>query len=168
MPKLADAILAQHYTSVIKLAAREGGVSRPELIEKLGVTRIVADKLIENTKLVPGPKVGRTEFFKAPTDEAAATTPDAPELPQDAEAAVLVDDSNKAPLPTTVAAEPEPATPSPDDNDRPDDVAAEIDGQIVKVKEMLASDCSVIAKAQEKILLHQAMLTALLSRRMAL
>jgi len=175
MPKLADAILAQHYDSVIKLAAKNGGVSRMELMSGLGVSRIVADKLIDHAKLVPGVKVGRTEFFKAPldkTDLPPADHVDAPKLPDGATAGVLVDDSKKAPLPPPVAAEPEPvvaaATPPLADEDKPEDAAAEIDDQIVKVKELISGDCANAAKAHERLVLHQAMLSALLSRRMSL
>jgi hypothetical protein len=167
MPKLADAILAQHYDSVIKLAAKTGGVSRMELMSNLGVSRIVADKLIDKTKLVPGPKVGRTEFFVAATSAVAGTPVTAPALPEGAQAAVLVDDSKKAPLPPPVAAEPEPkvaAISEPEATKAPD-VKVEMDEQIVKVKEMISADCAALAKAQEKLAVHQAMLTSMLVRR---
>ena len=187
MPKLADAIFAQHYDSVVKLAARDNGVSRMELMSSLGVTRIVADKLIENTKLVPGPKIGRTEFFKV---AAIPATSAAPTLPTGATAGVLNDDSNKptvvglaatgalVTLGPPVAAPPvappvAPKTPPLDDDDKVEeeeepDVAAEIDEQIVAVKKLVASDCSELGKAHERLVLHQAMLTALLTRRVAL
>jgi len=176
MPKLADAILAQHYDSVIKLAAKNGGVSRMELMSGLGVTRIVADKLIEHAKLVPGPKVGRTEFFKVAANSDAPATP-TPTLPDGATAGVLIDDSNKPKLATpapvaVVAADPpvDPKTPPLDDDDKVEesDVAAEIDEQIVAVKKLVATDCAELGKAHERLVLHQAMLTALLTRRVAL
>jgi len=66
MPRLAEGIFAAHYDSAVKLAAAPGGVSRPDLIKKLGVTRLVAEKIIEKAGLVVGGKEGRTEFFVPP------------------------------------------------------------------------------------------------------
>jgi len=64
MPRLSEAAYAQHYDSVITMAKRKGGVSRPEIMELLAVSRVMADSLIDRCKLRKSKrKVGRTEFF---------------------------------------------------------------------------------------------------------
>ncbi len=64
MPRLSEAAYAQHYPCVVKLAKRKGGVSRPEIMEELSISRVMADTLIDRCKLRKSRrKVGRLEFF---------------------------------------------------------------------------------------------------------
>lgn len=58
-----EGIYAQYYTSVVKLAQKDGGVSRPQLIHALGISRTVADGLIARCKLRKSSTKGKTEFF---------------------------------------------------------------------------------------------------------
>lgn len=69
MPKMDAAIYAAHMDSVLKLAKRTSGVSRPQIINDLNVTRTVASGLIEKCNLVKIDGPGRTEFF---SEEVAA------------------------------------------------------------------------------------------------
>jgi hypothetical protein len=164
MPKVAEGIFTQYYDSAMKLAARETGVSRPELMKELGVGRVLADKLIEEAGLRPTTKVGRTEFFKLPDDAppvtVSASTPDpvsvtassALTLPEGALAAVIVNESA-------------PAAPLKKPVKEKDDVGEEIQSlnkQIVEVKKLIASDFAEMAKTQARLTGHQALLTALL------
>jgi len=70
MPRMDAAIYAAHMDNVLKLAQREGGVSRPQLISELNVTRSVASALIDKCGLALDHKDGRTEYF-TPTPVAA-------------------------------------------------------------------------------------------------
>ncbi len=74
MPRMDSAIYAAHMDSVLKLARRAEGVSRPQLIDDLNVTRVVASKLIEECRLVLDRTEGRTEYFKA-SDATPAAAP---------------------------------------------------------------------------------------------
>jgi hypothetical protein len=58
-----EGIYAQYYNSVIKMAQKEGGVSRPALMHALGISRTVADGLIGRCKLRHSRTDGKTEFF---------------------------------------------------------------------------------------------------------
>src|ERR1051326_1107277 len=58
-----EGIYQQYYTNVVKLAQRDGGVSRPELIHALGISRTMADGLIARCKLRHSGTKGKTEFF---------------------------------------------------------------------------------------------------------
>lgn len=75
MPRMDAAIYAAHMDNVLKLARREGGVSRPQIIEELNITRAVANGLIEKADLVLDRKEGRTEYFTAPTNGMAPAKP---------------------------------------------------------------------------------------------
>lgn len=165
MPRVAPNIFAQYYDSAIKLASRETGVSRPELMKKLDITRLMADRVIEQAGLKPVAKVGRTEFFKTPA-----------ELPPGVQAAVTVNNAaptkgkRKAaaaqqPAATPVTVPPPAVQPTPAPAE--DTVAEEIqslDKQIVEVRKLLAADFSERAKIDTRIAGHQALLTALLTQ----
>lgn len=64
MPGVVEGIYAQYYDSVIKLARRPSGVSRPELMRSLAVSRPIADRLIDECHLRRAKTEGRTDFFK--------------------------------------------------------------------------------------------------------
>ena len=150
MPRVAEGLYAQYYNSVLRLAARPTGVSRPELMDKLGMSRIIADRVIEKAGLVPAAVIGRTEFFKAPDG---------------VEAAVIVHPTppkQKKARGTPVQVPPPPPTP-----EKPDVVGEEIQGldkQIVEVRKMIAADCAEKAKVEARLMAHQSLLTALLSQ----
>lgn len=85
MPRLSEAAYAQHYPCVVKLAKRKGGVSRPEIMKELSLSRVMADSLIDRCKLRKSKrKVGRTEFFhtsrgtSAILEEAVNASPEKP------------------------------------------------------------------------------------------
>ena len=63
MPKVAEGVYAQYFDAVFGLATRDGGVSRPEIMEKTGVSRILADGIIDRLKLKRIRTEGRAEFF---------------------------------------------------------------------------------------------------------
>lgn len=65
MPGIAEGIYAQYVDSVIKMAKTTGGVSRPQIMEKLNVKRPEANALIGEAKLRRARTVGRTDFFVA-------------------------------------------------------------------------------------------------------
>lgn len=75
MPRLAADLYASYHDSVLKLAAKPGGVSRPQIMEALNVSRSVADTMIEKCDLQVERREGRTEFFVPP---GAAPPPPAP------------------------------------------------------------------------------------------
>lgn len=64
MPGVAEGIYAQYHDSVIKMAKSPGGVSRPQIMKGLAVTRPIADRLIDECKLRHAKTEGRTDFFK--------------------------------------------------------------------------------------------------------
>lgn len=162
--RVADNTYAKFFDSTIRLASRPTGVSRPELMDSLGISRIIADRLIEKVGLKPAEKVGRTEFFKAPS------------LPEGAQAAVVVHPTatsaskkGKAKgTPVTVPPTPaqQPEAPKP-----PVDAVGEeiqgLDRQIVEVRKLLAADFAERAKIDVRIAGHQALLTALLSQHLS-
>ena len=63
-------IAAQYYAKmqhmVLRMASRPGGVGRKEIMARLGVTRLAADRLISDLGLVHAQTIGRTEFFTLP------------------------------------------------------------------------------------------------------
>jgi hypothetical protein len=148
MPRIAEGLYAQYYDSVLKLAKRETGVSRPELMDKLGMSRIIADRVIEKVGLKPVAVVGRTEFFKTPD-----TIPPA----------VIVH--------STATSKPKKGKGTPvSAPEPPDSVGEEIQGldkQIVEVRKMIAADCAEKAKIESRLIAHQALLTALLSQHLS-
>lgn len=147
MPRIAENVFTQYYNSAVKLASRPNGVSRPELME-LGMSRIVADKVIERAGLDKTGKIGRTDFFK---------------LPEGADAAVVVH-------PTATGKKKSKGTPVTVPPTEPDEVGEEIqnlDKQIVEVRKLIAADYTEIAKIQTRLTGHQAMLTALITRHLA-
>ena len=77
MPRMAAHVYAAHQAITLKLASRDGGISRAQLADELNVSRAIAAGLIEKSGLELDHKDGRTEFFKAPN----GTTVETPETP---------------------------------------------------------------------------------------
>lgn len=153
--RVADTTYAQYFDSAIRLASRPTGVSRPELLKSLGVSRIIADRIIEKTGLKKVATVGRTDFFKTP------------ELPEGAQAAVVVHPTATSPS-KKAKSKGTPVTVPPVQPEPPKDEVAEeiqsLDKQIVEVRKLLAADFADRAKIEVRIASHQALLTALLTQ----
>lgn len=109
-----EAVYAQYYNSVVQLAQKTDadgrvGVSRPELIHALGISRTVADALIARCKLRRSRTEGKTEFYSLSrgsktvlkdakeTPVTDATTPSNPADPKGLVGAIVGDDQ---PAPT--------------------------------------------------------------------
>jgi hypothetical protein len=141
---MATHIYAAHMDRVLKMAAREGGVSRPQIMDELNVSRPVAVKLIAECKLEKGEKQGRTEFFttNGATPEPAAKA----ELPPEVEDAAVA----------------EPSPPSPPED--PDETIAQLDAEIVDTRDAMREACNKAAKAMQSWATNQAMVDALRER----
>lgn len=146
MPRLGADIYAAHMDNVLKLARRSEGVTRPQIIEKLNVTRAVANGLIKKAGLELARKDGRTEYFAAPTNGTAE-----PEVKQSRPSAVV-----------------ETATPtSTDSGGSEDDLLsqiAELDAQIVDTRNTLRDAAEKAGKALGEWATHQALVDALRQR----
>lgn len=145
MPRLGADIYAAHMDNLLKLARREGGVSRPEIISELNITRAVANGLIDKAGLTLDRKEGRTEYFSAPT----------------------ADDAPKADVKQS---KPEPAasvaTPVSDSTGEKDDLAeiAALDDQILDTRNALRAAAEKAGKALGEYATQQALVDALRQR----
>lgn len=153
MPRMGSEIYAAHMDRVLKLASRDGGVSRPQLIKELGVSRPVATKLIEKCGLEFDRKDGRTEYFSAPNGTGA--TPKAETLPE----VVEVKQSTPAAVQAAVV-------PTSDDTgtDEELDSLAELDEEIVETRNALREAAAKAGKALGEWATHQALVDALRQR----
>ena len=148
MPRMDAAIYAAHLDSVLKLASRDGGVSRPQIINELNVTRVIAGGLIDKAGLTLDRKEGRTEYFKQTN---GAATPEAVPEPvvakqsKPAVQAVAVPESTDA-----LAAE--------------EDDVAELDAQIMDTRTALREAAAKAGKALGTWATHQALVDALRER----
>ena len=149
MPRMDAAIYAAHLDNVLKLAARKGGVSRPQIINDLNVTRVVAGGLIEKAGLALDRKEGRTEYFKpngAPEPAAVAAEPELVAAKQSkAVRAVAVPVSTDA-----LAVE--------------EDTVAELDAQIMDTRGALREAAEKAGKSLGEWATHQALVDALRER----
>jgi hypothetical protein len=134
MPRMDAAIYAAHIDNVLKLAKREGGVSKPQIISELNVTRAVASGLVEKAGLTLDRKEGRTEYFAASENG----TPVAP-----------------APKQSKAPAVAEPTS---------DDLIAELDAQIVDTRGALREAAAKAGKALGEWATHSALVDALRER----
>jgi hypothetical protein len=141
------AIYAAHLDSVLKLASREGGVSRPQIINELNVTRVVAGGLIEKAGLTLVRKEGRTEYFKQSNGAAA------PKAEPEPVAA-------KQSKPAQAVAVPESTDALVED----EDVVAELDAQIMDTRSALREAAAKAGKALGQWATHQALVDALRER----
>lgn len=149
MPRMDAAIYAAHMDNVLKLARREGGVSRPQIIKELNITRAVANGLIEKAALELDRTEGRTDFFKAPDGiKPPETDPTKPEVKQS--------------KPETAAQAA--ATPSSDDTGQTDDKLAELaalDEQIFETREALVKAAKAAGEALGEYATKQALVDAM-------
>ena len=142
MPRMSSAIYAAHLDNVLKLAKRMGGVSRPQIINDLQVTRAIAGGLIEKAELSLDRTEGRTEFFTA--------EPKVEEVRQPAAKQSVV----------KAKATPESTDALIDD----DDHIAELDAQIIDTRDSLRVAAAKAGKALGEWATHQALVDALRER----
>jgi hypothetical protein len=119
MPRLATSIYAAHQASVLKMAAKEGGISRGEIADALNVSKSIATNIIKKCGLELDHKDGRTEYFKPSDGDASDDTSDAPET--------------ELPPAVKSAAVAGPEIIAEDD----DDIIAELDAEIVDTRNTL-------------------------------
>jgi hypothetical protein len=167
---MATEIYAAHLDNVLKMAARKEGVSRPQIIKDLNVSRPVANDLIKRAGLTLDRKEGKTEFF---VKSAAPETPEQQE--QRKAVAASVKQSKPTVEPSTVEPpvleEPEihssapelppevkaSAVPETTDTDmEPDlDKIAKLDAEIINVRNSLRAAATKVGKAAGEWVLHQ-------------
>lgn len=178
MPRLASNIYAAHQDNVLKLAAKKGGVSRPQIMEALNVSRAIADTMIERCDLKVDRREGRTEFFILPNAEpsVAAPLPPAPG-PQEPEVAPLAEKEDELPVSVKEAGvvEPNPldrlaAVVEPDET-----LVSALDREIAETRTALRGAAARAGQAMGEWATQQAMVDALreqiqslVSRRLAL
>jgi len=136
MPRMDAAIYAAHMDSVLKLARREGGVSRPDLIRELQVSRPVADGLIKKCGLELDRKKGRTEYFSSPNvtgPDVKASTPAEPVEP--------------APIPPEVKKVAVPVTDEIEPEELDLDVLADLDAKIIDTRNTIHKHAASAGKA---------------------
>jgi len=153
MPRMDAAIYAAHLDNVLKLAKRKEGVSRPEIISELNVTRAVANGLIEKCGLALDRKDGRTEYYTSNGE--AKPTPE----PEKVEAKVEAKQSKVA-APAQAAAVPE----STDAAAVSDDDVAELDAQILDTRDSMRKAAAAAGKALGEWATQQALVDALRER----
>lgn len=143
MPRIATSVYAAHMDNVLKLASREGGVSRPQIMDKLNVSRSVAGGLIEKASLEMDRKEGRTEFF---TTSNGASKPEAepPELPAAVAATAVAGDDIL-------------------EEEEEDDIAM-LDAEIVDTRNALQAAAAKAGKALGEWATHDALVSALKGR----
>lgn len=146
MPKMDSAIYATYMDSVLKLARRKGGVSKPQLIEELNVTRAIATGLIERAELQEdeGLKQGRTQFFVEGGD------PPIPKVKQ----SVVPPEVKAVATPVSDAARVQEEL----------DTTAELDAQIVDTRNTLREAAAKTGKAMGEWATNQALVDALRDR----
>lgn len=169
MPRLASEIYATYQDSVLKLASKQGGVSRPQIMDSLSVSRSIADTMIEKCNLKVERKEGRTEFFvlpnggtPAPATPPVDLTPPPPEpedvpplaepdtLPGDAEAATVVEPNALDRLADVVETD--------------DQVVAAIDQEIADTRAAIKDAALKSGKAMGEWATQQALVDALRER----
>ena len=159
MPRMDAAVYAAHMDSVLKLARRNEGVSRPQIINDLNVTRAVASGLIEKCGLALSRTDGRTEYYSAPaaaeTDVTEVVAPAPPKVKAPAAAK-----QSKVPAPAKAEARPE----STDAAEVTDDTLAELDAQILDARSGLREAAAKAGKALGQWATHQAVVDALRER----
>jgi len=148
VPKLDSAIYAAYMDNVLRLARRKEGVSKPQLIEELNVTRSIATGLIERAGLQEDEalKQGRTQFFvERVASPAVAEVKQAAALPPEVKAAAT-------PVSDDTGAQEEP------------DTVAELDAQIVDTRNTLREAAAKSGKALGEWATNQALVDALRAR----
>jgi hypothetical protein len=172
MPRLASSIYAAHQDSVLRLAAKQGGVSRPQIMESLNVSRSIADTMIEKCALKVDRHEGRTEFFILPSAAPSVPAPPAvePEVTPLAE---------KDELPPAVVAagvvEPNPLDRPAEVVEPNDTVISTLDREITETRASLRNAAVKAGQAMGEWAIQQGLVDALreqmqslVSRRLAL
>lgn len=165
MPKLASDIYATYRERVLKLAAKEGGVSRPQIMESLNVSRSVADTMIEKCDLKVARREGRTEYFvlpgttvEAPQPAAAPVEPEVPPLAEK-DADVLPPEVEEAGV-----VEPNPLDRLADVVETDDQVLAALDKEIAETRTALREAATKAGKAMADWALNQGVVDTLRDR----
>lgn len=148
MPRLAAAVYAAHQDNLLKLAAKDGGVSRQEIADALHISKAVASGLIKRCDLVRDHKKGKTEYFKTFKTNGASVEPET--APAD----------KPADLPEVEAV----AVAGPEIVDDEEDIIATLDAEIVDTRNALHSAASKAGKALGEWATHQALVDALRER----
>lgn len=140
MPRMDAAIYAAHMDSTLKMARREGGVSKPQLINELNVTRTIASGLITKCELEPVEGSGRTKFFTAPSNGSAPAATPSPEVKQ---SVVPTDDGDHEDTETLL------------------EKLAKLDSQILATRTTLCEHATLAGAALGEWAKHQALVDAL-------
>jgi hypothetical protein len=165
MPRLASNIYAAHQDGVLKLAAKSGGVSRPQIMEALNVSRSIADTMIEKCDLRVDRREGRTEFFILPNAAPSVPTvaPPAAPAPQEPEVAPLAEKGDELPVSVKEAGivEPNPldrlaAVVEPDETK-----VSALDREIAETRTALRGAATRAGQAMGEWATQQAMVDAL-------
>jgi hypothetical protein len=145
MPRMTAAVYAAYVDNVLKLAQREGGVSRPQIISELNVSNAVATKLVKDADLGLDHKDGRTQFFKPTEASPVAVKQSRPELPPAVKEAVV----------------PESADTGEGEDE---DEIAEVDAEIADTKQALREAAAALGKAAGQWAMHDAVVESLRAR----
>lgn len=144
MPKMSTAVFAAHMDNVLKLARRKGGVSRPEIISELNVSRTIANSLIEKADLKLDRTEGRTEFFVGDGEPEKVVVKQSVVPPEAQAVATPVDDSTGL--------------------EEEDADLADLDAQIVDTRNAMREAAAKCGKAMGEWATHQALVDALRER----
>lgn len=160
MPGLAEGVYAQYLDSVIKMAKTTGGVSRPQIMEKLKVSRSEANSLIDEAKLRRARTVGRTDYFVATkaTHKLAGDDDNSNEDNADNE------DESAMPGPSSAVEEGQTmvqTAPAPASQAADSDKAAALDKKIKLLKQSIADALEKAKQAQQTVVVQTAHANAL-------
>lgn len=148
MPRMKADIYAAHVDNALKLAARQGGVSRPQLINELNITRGTANKIIDEAGLALDRTVKRVQFFVPNGDKPVEAKQSRPTLVPPVQAVTV---------------------PTSEDSKEPDDDTIEdLDLDIVDTRNALREAAKKAGKALGDWATHQALVDALRERLAAL
>jgi len=154
MPKLLPEIYQTYTETVINLANRPSGVSKPQLINDLNVTSSVANGLIKACKLTFSHKKGRTHFFKPEVIDAKPKVIDAKPEIMNAKPDVVI----AATIPKTTNIKEE------NEDETIDNIISELDAQIIDTRQALRGAAAKAGKALGEWATHQALVDSLRER----
>jgi hypothetical protein len=158
---MAAHVYAAHQAEVLRLAELDGGVSRPIIIDKLGVSAPTATKLIERAGLEPGKKEGRVQFFSPPN----GTTPEPADDDVVEPETATESEPEKAELPPEVKAAAVVTSPEVvEGTDDDDDEIARLDAELLDTRNALRDAATKAGKALGEWLTHQAIVDAMRAR----
>lgn len=165
MPRLATSLIATYREQVLKLAAMEGGVSRPQVMESLGVSRPIADSIISKCDLQLARRDGRTEYF-VPAGKTAVKHQPAPTPPDDApndeeENDHIAPDGLPPEVEVAVVVEHNALDKLADVVETDDQVLASVDAEITKTRQLLKDTAMMAGRAMGEWLTHQSTVESL-------